>query len=55
MNIHDITSKGNKATRDGFGQGLLEAGRDNPNVVGLTADLLESLQMTTWFLVTETP
>ena len=45
MNIHDITSKGNKATRDGFGQGLLEAGRDNPNVVGLTADLLESLQM----------
>jgi len=45
MNIHDITSKGNKATRDGFGQGLLEAGRENPNVVGLTADLLESLQM----------
>lgn len=45
MNINDIQSTGNKATRDGFGQGLLEAGRRNPNVVGLTADLLESLQM----------
>lgn len=45
MNIHDIKSTGSKATRDGFGQGLLEAGRRNPNVVGLTADLLESLQM----------
>lgn len=45
MNINDITSTGNKATRDGFGQGLLEAGRQNPNIVGLTADLLESLQM----------
>lgn len=45
MNINDIQSTGTKATRDGFGQGLLEAGRRNPNVVGLTADLLESLQM----------
>ena len=45
MNINDIKSTGTKATRDGFGQGLLEAGRKNPNVVGLTADLLESLQM----------
>jgi transketolase len=45
MNINDITSTGLKATRDGFGQGLLEAGRLNPNIVGLTADLMESLQM----------
>ena len=45
MNINDIKSTGLKATRDGFGQGLLEAGRKNPNIVGLTADLLESLQM----------
>jgi len=45
MNIQDIQSTGTKATRDGFGQGLLEAGRQNPNIVALTADLLESLQM----------
>ena len=45
MKLHDIQSTGSKATRDGFGAGLLEAGRQNPNVVGLTADLLESLQM----------
>lgn len=45
MKLQDIQSTGSKATRDGFGAGLLEAGRQNPNVVGLTADLLESLQM----------
>ncbi|MBN8684476.1 MAG: transketolase family protein [Chitinophagales bacterium] len=45
MKLQDIQSSGSKATRDGFGAGLLEAGRQNPNVVGLTADLLESLQM----------
>ena len=45
MNINDINSTATKATRDGFGQGLLEAGRQNPNIVGLTADLMESLQM----------
>jgi transketolase len=45
MKLNDIISTGNKATRDGFGAGLLEAGRQNPNIVGLTADLLESLQM----------
>jgi transketolase len=45
MNINDIKSTGTKATRDGFGQGLLEAGRKNPNIIGLTADLMESLQM----------
>lgn len=45
MNINDIVSTGTKATREGFGQGFLEVGRQNPNAVGLTADLLGSLQM----------
>lgn len=31
-----------KATREGYGDGLLEAGMKNPNVVALTADLSES-------------
>src|ERR1700741_1773938 len=34
-----------KDTRSGFGVGLLELGRKNPNVVGLTADLAGSLKM----------
>lgn len=34
-----------KDTRSGFGAGLLELGRKNPNVVGLTADLLGSMKM----------
>ncbi len=33
-----------KATRDAFGQALLELGRENPNVVALTADLGESVK-----------
>ncbi|MDX1911745.1 MAG: transketolase family protein [Saprospiraceae bacterium] len=45
MKLNDITSSASKATRDGFGAGLLELGHQNPNVVGLTADLMESLQM----------
>lgn len=45
MNINNIQSSGNRATREGFGQGLLEAGRQHPDVVALTADLMESLQM----------
>lgn len=36
---------GKKATRDGFGDGLLEVGRENNQVVGLCADLLGSLKM----------
>lgn len=43
--LDSIVSTGNKATRDGFGAGLLELGKINPNVIALTADLLESLQM----------
>ncbi|MBS9523283.1 transketolase family protein [Litoribacter alkaliphilus] len=34
-----------KDTRSGFGDGLLEAGRKNPEVVGLCADLIGSLKM----------
>lgn len=45
MNINEITSTASRATREGFGAGLLELGRHNHNVVGLTADLMESLQM----------
>lgn len=45
MNIHDIVSTGKKATRDGFGEGLHEAGKRNPEVVALCADLLGSLKM----------
>ena len=34
-----------KETRRGFGDGLLQLGEDNPNVVALAADLSESLRM----------
>lgn len=43
--INNLVVNGKKATRDGFGLGLLEAGRTNENVVALTADLLGSLKM----------
>ncbi|MBO4341227.1 MAG: transketolase family protein [Bacteroidales bacterium] len=39
------TDTGKKDTRSGFGAGLLIAGRENPNVVALTADLKGSLKM----------
>jgi transketolase len=38
-------SRGNKATRTGFGEALLEVGRKNPAVVALCADLTGSLNM----------
>jgi transketolase len=34
-----------KDTRSGFGAGLLELGRKNPNVLGLCADLMGSMKM----------
>ncbi len=40
-----IESTGKKDTRSGFGQGLLELGHHNENVVGLCADLTGSLKM----------
>ncbi len=43
METYTVTEK--KATRDGFGDGLYEAGLKNPNVVGLCADLTGSLKM----------
>lgn len=43
MKHYDILSK--KDTRSGFGEGLLEAGRKNINVVALCADLIGSLKM----------
>ena len=43
---YNFTSVEKKSTRAGFGAGLLELGRTNPDVVGLTADLGGSLQMT---------
>ena len=38
-------NSGNKDTRSGFGEGLTELGRNNPNVVALCADLTGSLKM----------
>lgn len=45
MQLKDIEVTGKKATRDGFGAGLLELGRSNLNVVALCADLVGSLKM----------
>ncbi|GIM49345.1 transketolase [Capnocytophaga stomatis] len=39
------TDTGKKDTRSGFGAGLVELGRTNPNVVALCADLIGSLKM----------
>ena len=43
MKQFDILGK--KDTRSGFGEGLLELGKTNPEVVGLCADLTGSLKM----------
>jgi transketolase len=45
MQLNDITSTASRSTREGFGAGFLELGRQNPKVVGLTADVMESLLM----------
>ncbi|MET3731153.1 transketolase family protein [Moheibacter stercoris] len=41
----DVTYTEKKDTRSGFGDGLTELGRTNPNVVALCADLIGSLKM----------
>lgn len=41
----EYTNSGDKDTRSGFGEGLLELGRENENVVALCADLTGSLKM----------
>ncbi len=43
--LKDIQVTGNKDTRSGFGDGILEAGRKNENIVALTADLLGSMKL----------
>ena len=43
--LKDIQPTGKKDTRSGFGDGILELGRKNPNVVALTADLAGSLKL----------
>jgi transketolase len=43
--LSDIQSTGNKDTRSGFGDGILEAARNNENIVALTADLAGSLKL----------
>jgi transketolase len=43
--LKDIQSTGNKDTRSGFGDGIVEVARKNPNIVALTADLAGSLKL----------
>ena len=43
--LKDIQVTGNKDTRSGFGDGILEAARENENIVALTADLAGSLKL----------
>lgn len=43
--LKDIQSTGQKDTRSGFGDGIAEAARSNPNIVALTADLAGSLKL----------
>ena len=43
--LKEIQVTGQKDTRSGFGDGIVEAGRKNPNVVALTADLAGSMKL----------
>ncbi len=43
--LAQIQSTGNKDTRSGFGDGIVEAARENANIVALTADLAGSLKL----------
>src|SRR3954463_10850494 len=43
--LNEIQVTGNKDTRSGFGDGIAEAARKNPNIVALTADLAGSLKL----------
>lgn len=45
MLLKDIQPTGKKDTRSGFGDGIVEAARKNPDVVALTADLAGSLKL----------
>jgi transketolase len=46
--LKEIQVTGKKDTRSGFGDGITELGRTNPNVVALTADLAGSLKLGTF-------
>jgi transketolase len=43
--LKDIQATGQKDTRSGFGDGIVEAARKNANIVALTADLAGSLKL----------
>ncbi|RYG28889.1 MAG: transketolase family protein [Chitinophagaceae bacterium] len=43
--LKEIQETGKKDTRSGFGDGIIEVARKNPNVVALTADLAGSLKL----------
>lgn len=43
--LNNYINTGDKDTRSGFGAGILELGRTNPNVVALCADLAGSLKL----------
>jgi len=43
--LKEIQVTGQKDTRSGFGDGIVEAARKNPNIVALTADLLGSMKL----------
>ena len=43
--MKEFTNTGSNDTRSGFGEGLYELGKKNPNVVALCADLVGSLKM----------
>lgn len=45
LEMKTYTNTGSKDTRSGFGDGLTELGKTNPNVVALCADLTGSLKM----------
>ena len=45
MSLQNITYTDKKDTRSGFGVGIHEAGKENPNVVALCADLVGSLKL----------
>lgn len=43
--MYEFTNKGDKPTKTGFGEGVRDAARTNPNVVGLGADITASVGM----------
>ncbi len=43
--LDKLVDTGKKATRDGYGAGMHELGRENPDVVALCADLVASLKI----------